>query len=315
LTSRSKNKVVIVGTGFVGSTIAYSLMLSEFVSEIVLIDVNTKKALGEAMDMNHGLPYVKQMVIRTGSYEDCADADAVVITAGVNRKPGQSRLDLAKVNIGILKDIMDGVKKYITNAVLLIVSNPVDILTYAAYKFTGLPRTQVFGTGTALDTARFKYLISQKLDVDVTNVHAYIIGEHGDSEVPVWSRANIAGRRFDELCAECSIADIQAEKNEILENVRHAGAHIIEMKGATYYGIAMAVKRILGAVLFNERSILTVSSVMNGQYGVNDVAVSLPSIVGADGIERIFDIGLDEEEEKLFRESAEKLKEVLNQAI
>jgi len=212
LTSRSKNKVVIVGTGFVGSTIAYSLMLSEFVSEIVLIDVNTKKALGEAMDMNHGLPYVKQMVIRTGSYEDCADADAVVITAGVNRKPGQSRLDLAKVNIGILKDIMDGVKKYITNAVLLIVSNPVDILTYAAYKFTGLPRTQVFGTGTALDTARFKYLISQKLDVDVTNVHAYIIGEHGDSEVPVWSRANIAGRRFDELCAECSIADIQAEK-------------------------------------------------------------------------------------------------------
>lgn len=313
--TKSKNKIVIIGTGFVGSTIAYSLMLSEFVSEIVLIDINTKKAMGEVMDMNHGLSYVKQMVIRTGDYQDCADADVIVITAGVNRKPGQSRLDLAKVNVSILNGIVAEITKYITDAVVLVVTNPVDILTYAAYKFSGLPRTRILGTGTTLDTARFKYLISKHCDVDVTNVHAYIIGEHGDSEVPVWSRANIAGKKFDEFCIDCPKQCGQVQRDKIFEDVKLAGANIIEMKGATYYGIALAVRRILKAILFNENSILTVSSVVNGNYGIYDVAISLPSVIGSDGIERIFDIGIDERERKMLYESAEKLKEVLKQVL
>jgi len=265
--------------------------------------------------MNHGLSYVKQMVIRAGDYQDCADADVIVITAGVNRKPGQSRLDLAKVNVSILNGIVAEITKYITDAVILVVTNPVDILTYAAYKFSGLPRTRILGTGTTLDTARFKYLISKHCDVDVTNVHAYIIGEHGDSEVPVWSRANIAGKKFDEFCTDCPKQCGQVQRDKIFEDVKLAGANIIEMKGATYYGIALAVRRILKAILFNENSILTVSSVVNGNYGIYDVAISLPSVIGSDGIERIFDIGIDEQERKMLYESAEKLKEVLKQVL
>lgn len=309
-------KLAIIGAGTVGTSIAYSVMLSEMVSEIVLIDINKNKALGEAADMNHGLSFVKQMNIRAGEYEDLKDADVVVITAGVNRKPGQTRLDLARINISIVKDITDNIVKYAPNAIVLVVSNPVDILTYAVQKFSGFPKNQVFGSGTALDTGRFRYLISECCKVDVTNVHSYIIGEHGDSEVPVWSTANIAGKKFEDFYKMYCNGDCTCEMQKIENEVKTAGAKIIELKKVTNYGIALSVRRILKAIYGNENSIIPVSSVMDGsEYGISDVALSLPSVINSNGIDRIFHIDLNETEMQKLKESEQKLKEVLNQVL
>lgn len=309
---KAKGKIVVVGAGFVGSTIAYTAMVSGIVSEIVFVDVNHDKAEGEAMDMSHGLAYVKQVDIRAGEYSDCKDADIIVITAGVNRKPGQSRLDLAKINVKIVQDVIVNVTKYTTDAIILVVSNPVDVLTYFAQKISGLPCHQVIGTGTTLDTARFKYLIGKNYEVNVRNVHAYIIGEHGDSEVPLWSTANIAGKPLEEFWAD-SGKDSAVEKLKLMEDVRNAGAEIIKKKGATYYGIGLAVTNILSTMLGNENSVLTVSSVLDGEYGIKDVALSLPAVVNVRGIDRIFNINISEDEQLMLSESAAKLKEVIRQ--
>jgi len=309
---KAKGKIVMVGAGFVGSTIAYTAVVSGIASEIVFVDVNRDKAEGEAMDMSHGLAYVKQVDIRAGEYSDCKDADIVVITAGINRKPGQSRLDLAKINVKIVQDVIVNVTKYTSDAIILVVSNPVDILTYFAQKISGLPRYQVIGTGTTLDTARFKYLIGKNCEVNVRNVHAYIIGEHGDSEVPLWSTANIAGKPLEEFWAD-SGKDGAVEKSKLIEDVRDAGAEIIKKKGATYYGIGLATTNILSAMLGNENSVLTVSSVLDGEYGIKDVALSLPSVVNVKGIDRIFNINISEDEQLMLNESATKLKETIRQ--
>jgi len=313
LTDNLKGKVVVIGAGNVGATIAYTVVLNNVASEVVLIDVNREKAKGEALDMNHGIAYVKQIMIRDGDYSDCKDADVIIITAGLGRKPGQTRLDLARINVSIAKDIAKNIMKYAVNPILLVVSNPVDIITYVLTKETGLPPERVIGTGTTLDTSRFKYLISKHCNIDVRNVHASIIGEHGDSEVPVWSRANIAGKPFDDFLDNSSPEAAEAERNKIFEETKTAGAEIISLKGATFYAIAMGTVRILSAIIGNEQSVLTVSTVLNGEYGVNDIALSLPCVVNSSGIDRKVDIQISEEEQALLLASAEQLKSVLKE--
>ena len=313
LTDNLKGKVVVIGAGNVGATVAYTTVLNNVASEVVLIDVNREKAKGEALDMNHGIAYVKQIMIRDGDYSDCKDADVIIITAGLGRKPGQTRLDLARLNVSIAKDIAKNIMKYATNPILLVVSNPVDIITYVLTKETGLPPERVIGTGTTLDTSRFKYLISKHCNIDVRNVHASIIGEHGDSEVPVWSRANIAGKPFSDFLDNTTPESAEAERNKIFEETKTAGAEIISLKGATFYAIAMGTVRILSAIIGNEQSVLTVSTVLNGEYGINDIALSLPCVVNSSGISRKIDIQISEEEETLLLASAEQLKSVLKE--
>lgn len=312
-TLSSKSKAVVIGAGNVGSTIAYTLMMNQIATEIVLIDVNKEKASGEALDMNHGIAFFKQLVIREGDYSDCKNAHVIIITAGIGRKPGQTRIDLAKTNVAIIKDITHKIMEYAQNPIILVVSNPVDVLTYVVQKESGLPPSRVFGSGTTLDSGRFRYLLSRHCQVDVRNVHAYIIGEHGDSEVPVWSRANIAGKPFEEYCDDCTKKCKNVNRDEIFEKTKNAGAEIIAKKGATYYGIAMSVARIVSAIMGNEFSVLTVSSVVPNKYGVSGVALSLPSVINLNGIDRIINLCLDEKETAQIIESGDKLRAVIEE--
>lgn len=311
--TRSKGKVVIIGNGFVGASTAFALMTSNMASEIVLIDVNKEKSIGEALDLGHGLPFVGQQNIYSGEYSDIKDADVIIVTAGAARKPGETRLDLAKKNASIIRSIIKDMMPHYNTGVFIVVSNPVDVLTYVIQKETGLPASKVIGSGTVLDSARFRYSLSQKLDVDVRNVHAYIIGEHGDSAVPVWSSANIAGEKVEDFCCKCLQRCGELDKDQIFADTKDAGAKIIQYKGATYYGIALSVTRIAEAILKNQNSVLTVGSVISGNYGINDVALSLPSIVNANGIEKIFDISLNDKELALLQASAAKIKDTLDQ--
>jgi len=311
--NKSINKIAIVGTGFVGSTTAYTLMLSGLISEIVLIDINTKKAEGEAMDMNHGMPFVKPVKIYSGDYPDCKDADIVVITGGANQKPGETRMDLVNKNTAIFKDVIGSIVKYNTECILLVVTNPVDILTYVTYKLSGFPKNRVIGSGTVLDSARFKYMIGEHMGIDSRNVHAYIIGEHGDTEVPTWSIASIAGIPMDAYCEDCKSCDNNdIFKLETFENVKNAAYKIIDLKGATYYAVALAVRRIVEAIVRNENSILTVSSLLEGEYGLNDMCLSIPSQVNSSGIVRIINVPLSNEETLLLNKSADSLKKVIS---
>lgn len=303
-------KVAVVGAGFVGSTTAYTLMLSGLVSELVLIDINKEKAEGEVMDMNHGMPFVRPVDIYIGDYRDCAGADIVIITAGANQKPGETRIDLVKKNTEIFKGIINQILKYNTDCILLVVTNPVDILTYVTYKLSGFPKNRVIGSGTVLDTSRFRYLIGQKVGVDPRNVHAYIIGEHGDTEVPTWSLANIAGIPMEKYCKNVDMCLGEPTRKEIFDNVKNAAYHIINKKGATYYAVALAVRRIVEAIVRNENSILTVSSLIEGQYGINDICISLPTLVNRQGIVNILDIPISDQELALLTKSASTLKEV-----
>ncbi len=305
------NKVVVIGTGFVGSTTAFTLMHSSLISEMVLIDINAEKAEGEAMDLNHGLSFVKPMDIRVGDYSDCKDADIIIMTAGPSMEPGQTRLDLASKNSLIMKSIMESIVKYTRDAIILVATNPVDILTYIGAKSVGYEESKIIGSGTVLDSSRFRYLLSQHFNVDARNVHGYIIGEHGDSEVAAWSLANIAGVKLDQYCPICSNAFGSDDKTRIFENVRDAGYHILERKDATYYGVALTIRRITEAILRNENAILTVSSVINGQYGITDIALSLPSIVNRQGIHSVLELPLEENEITLLQASADKLKDIM----
>lgn len=309
--NKSISKIAIVGTGFVGSTTAYTLMLSGLTSEIVLIDINKRKAEGEAMDMNHGMPFVKPVKIYSGDYPDCRDADIVVITGGANQKPGETRIDLVNKNTAIFKDVIGNIVKYNTECILLVVTNPVDILTYVTYKLSGFPKNRVIGSGTVLDSARFKYMIGEHMGVDSRNVHAYIIGEHGDTEVPTWSLASIAGIPMEAYCKDCNNCDSENFKNDTYNNVRNAAYEIIDRKGATYYAVALAVRRIVEAIVRNENSILTVSSLLEGEYGLNNICLSIPSQVNSEGIARIISVPLNNEESELLSKSAEALKQVI----
>lgn len=304
-------KVTVVGAGFVGSTTAYTLMLSGLISEIVLIDLNTEKAEGEVMDMNHGMPFVRPVNIYRGDYKDCAGSDIVVITAGANQKEGETRIDLVKKNTAVFKSIVGEVIKYNKDCILLVVTNPVDILTYVTYKLSGFPKNKVIGSGTVLDSARFRYLIGKHVGVDTRNVHAYIMGEHGDTEVPAWSLANIAGIPMDKYCKDCHQCKDQLSRQDIYESVKNAAYEIIGKKGATYYAVALAVRRIVEAIVRNENSIMTVSSLLEGQYGLNDIFLSVPTIVNKDGIDRILDVPLNEEETQLLKKSGTTLKEII----
>ena len=268
-----RGKIVVVGAGFVGSTTAYTIMLDGFFREIVLIDVNKDKADGDALDMAHGTSFLKPVSVYSGDWKDCADADIVVITAGVNQKVGETRIDLLKRNTEIFKSIVENVMKYApTDVILLTVTNPVDILTYVTYKLSGLPKQQIIGSGTVLDTSRLKYLISKHTGIDARYCHTYIIGEHGDSEVAAWSITNIAGmsiKSFFEHYGKCTDEDLQARYNE----VKNSAYEIIQKKGATYYAIATAVARIVECISGGENSVLTISSVLNGEYGIEDISL------------------------------------------
>ena len=280
-------KAAIIGCGFVGSSIAFSLMQRGLYSELVLIDANQAKAEGEAMDLSHGLPYAASMQIYAGTYDDVADCAMVILTAGANQKPGETRLDLIDKNVAILKSIIPELTKRLFQGILLVVSNPVDVLTYAAWKLSGLPARHVIGSGTVLDTARLKYLLGQYLGVDSRNVHAAIIGEHGDSELAVWSSANISSLDLDHFCQLRGKKNYRAELDRIYHEVRDSAYEIIERKGATYYGIAMAVARIAECIVKNESAMLPISAVLEGEYGLENLCLSIPAIVGQDGVETV----------------------------
>lgn len=305
---RSKGKIVIVGAGFVGASTAFAIATSGIASELVLVDVNKDKADGEAMDLNHGLAFLSPCQITSADYSAVKDADIIVIAAGAGRKPGETRLDLAKKNAGIVRSVIPNVMEHYNGGVFVVISNPVDTLTYIVREMTGLPASKVIGSGTVLDSARFRYLLSQDYKVDIRNIHGYVLGEHGDSEVYVWSSVNIAGDTVEEL-------DVEINKEAIEEGVRKAGAEIIKRKGATYYGVALSVCRICEAILKNQHSILTVGSVVDGQYGIKDTVISLPSVVGINGIERIIEIKLTAEEEEQLRVSAATIRECIDSVM
>ncbi len=304
-------KAAIIGCGFVGSASAFSLMNSGLFSEIVLIDADKNKAEGEAMDISHGVPFAKQMNIYAGDYDDIVDAAIIIVTAGANQKPDETRLDLVNKNVSIFKSIMPEISKRQCKGVILIVANPVDILTYVSIKLLGFGENRVIGSGTVLDTARLKYELGEHLEVDSRSVHAFIIGEHGDSEIAAWSSANVSGIELNEFCEMRGHFEHDKATKEIAERVKNSAYEIISKKRATYYGIAMAVKRICEVIIRDEKSILPVSSMMHGEYEIEDVVLSMPAIVGKGGIETKVPIALNEEEQEKLRESAQTLKKVL----
>lgn len=305
-------KVAIIGCGFVGSSSAFALMQSGLFSEMVLIDADVNRAEGEALDISHGLPFAKPMKIYAGSYEDIADAAIVIVTAGAGQKPGETRLDLVKKNVEIFKSIIPEIAKQDFNGILLIVANPVDILTYVAAKLSKLPQGRVFGSGTVLDSARLKYLLGEHLDVDNRSVHAFIIGEHGDSEMAAWSSANVSGIPLNDFCEMRGYFKHEESMKKILEEVKNSAYEIIEKKHATYYGIAMSVRRICEAIIRDEKSILPVSSIQKGEYGIENVALSIPAIVGREGVEKVVPIKLSDTEKEELIKSANTLKNVLD---
>ena len=306
-------RVAVVGVGNVGATFAYALLLSGLATEIVLVDVNRARAEGEAMDLNHAVPFARPARIWTGDYTDCAGAAVTVIAAGVGQRPGETRLDLVRRNAEVFRQVIPGVVQHNPNGILLIATNPVDVLTYAAWKLSGLPAQRVIGSGTILDTARFRYLLSQHFGVDPRSVHAHIIGEHGDSEVPVWSLANIAGMRLPAFCAAHGLAHDQAAMDEIFRQTRDAAYHIIERKGATYYAVAAGLMHIVEAILRDQSTVLSVSSLIQDYYGISDVCLSLPTVVDRSGVERVLRLDLSPEEIEGLRQSAQILKATLAQ--
>lgn len=306
-------KAAVIGCGFVGSSIAFTLMQSGIFSELVLIDANRDKAEGEAMDLSHGLPFTHPMDIRAGDYDDVADCALVIVTAGAGQKPGETRLDLVHKNVAIFRSIIPEIARRNRDAILLIVSNPVDVLTWAAWKLSGYPANRVLGSGTVLDTARLKYLLRERLGVDSRSVHAFIIGEHGDSEIAAWSSANVSGIALDDFCEMRGHYNHDQSQENIAEKVKNSAYEIIEKKRATYYGVAMAVKRICEVIIRDEKSILPISSMMHGDFGVDNVVLSMPAVVGADGLEELVPIALSEKESADLRKSADTLRGILDE--
>ncbi|KAB2333861.1 L-lactate dehydrogenase [Bacillus mesophilum] len=309
--SKRVNRVALIGTGFVGSSYAFAMLNQGVTEELVLIDLNKEKSEGDAMDLNHGLPFAPSPTnIWYGDYSDCRDADIVVICAGANQKPGETRLDLVEKNTKIFKSIVDQVMNNGFDGIFLVATNPVDILTYAVWKYSGLPKERVIGSGTILDTARFRYLLGDYFQVDSRNVHGYIIGEHGDTELPVWSHADIAGKTIADWVKKKEQYK-QEDLDQLFLNVRDAAYHIIERKGATYYGIAMGLVRLTKAILQNENSVLTVSAYLDGKYGQSDVYIGVPAIVNRKGIRDVIELHLDQDEQEKFTHSAEVLKKTM----
>jgi L-lactate dehydrogenase len=306
------HKVAVVGVGQVGSTFAYALLLSGLVGEMVLIDIDRERVVGEAMDLNHAVPLSNPMRIWAGEYADCADADVVVISAGTGQRPGESRLDLVKRNAGIFQEIIPRITEHNRRGILLVATNPVDVLSYVAWKVSGFSSQRVIGSGTVLDTARFRYLLAQHLGVDARNVHAHIIGEHGDSEVAVWSKANITGIGLEDFCQRHGCELDQAQREAIFCRTRDAAYEIIERKGATYYAVAVGLLRIVESILRNQHTVLSVSSLVPGYYGIEGVYLSLPAVIGRTGLEEVVHLPLNEKEREALLDSAGVLKGVID---
>ncbi|WP_280768444.1 L-lactate dehydrogenase [Salipaludibacillus daqingensis] len=305
------SRVVVIGTGFVGSSYAFSLINQNITDEMVLIDLNKSKTEGDAMDLNHGIPFGAPTKIWAGEYSDCKDADIVVITAGANQKPGETRLDLIEKNVNIFKGIVGSVMESGFNGIFIVATNPVDVLAYATWKFSGLPMERVIGSGTILDTARFRFLLGEYFEIDVRNIHGYIMGEHGDTELPVWSQTRIGSEPIKRYMSKYKPDGKQEDLDEIFINVRDAAYNIIERKGATHYAIAMGLARLTKAILRNEQSILTVSTLMKGEYGLDDLYIGVPAIVSQHGIERTVEIDLSDVEMEKLHHSANILKDAM----
>lgn len=312
---KNGTKITILGAGNVGASIAYALTIADICSEIVLVDIAKDKAKGEAMDIRQGTPFCNPVNIYDGEYEDAAGSDIIVVTLGKARKPGQTRLDLAQANVDIIKSVMPGLAKIAPDAIYVVVSNPVDILTYTILKCTDLSPRQVIGSGTILDTARLRSILADKVNLSSQSVHGYVFGEHGDTSMVPWSLAAIGGMQMSAYCAshEYNTEELSPEAlDQMVVDVRKAGAEVIQRKGATFYAIALSVNRICEAILDDEKSVLTVSTLINDRYGVNDVCLSLPCVVGGHGIEREVNPPLLDEEIKKIQASANALKEVIN---
>lgn len=305
------NKISVIGAGFVGSTTAYALMISGLASEIVIVDINKEKAQGEAMDLSHGESFVKPVDIISGDYKDTKDSDIVIITAGISIKQGQTRLDIIQKNLEIFKVMIPEIVKYNPNAILLVVSNPVDILSYITYKLSGFPKERVIGSGTVLDTSRLRFGLSRHFDVDIRNIHTYVMGEHGDSEFAAWSLTSIAGMNIQEYCRNLCVECDSSIQEDLLLDVKNAGYKIVQMKGATNYAVALAVRRITEAILRNENSILTVSNLLSGEYGVKDIYMGIPAIVGSGGVKKALEVPLNTEENNKLYSSFNALNEVI----
>ena len=301
-----KNKIVVIGAGNVGEAIAYTLMARYLANDIVLVDVNEDRARGAALDIAHGTSFYKQVWVRSGGYEECKDARMIIIAAGVARKPGQTRLELAQVNVSIAQNITENIMKYAKNPLILVVSNPADIITLAVQKASGLSSERVIGSGTSLDTARFRYLLSEELQVNVEDVNAYVIGEHGDSQVPVYSSANIGGFPLKDFAQQVGA---EINENELAERTKNGGAEIINLKGATFYGIAMAVSNIVQTIMRDNSAIIPVAHVLDESFGPwAGVAISLPCRIGWEGINQTLRVPLDFYEKTKMDESVNTLK-------
>jgi L-lactate dehydrogenase len=303
-------KVVVVGAGFVGTTFAYSLMIHGLASEIVIIDVNRDRAEGEVMDLNHGMPFAYPAKIWAGDYADCKDADIVVVAVDRGQRIDKSRLELAQGNFEVLKQVVPSITEHNRDGILLVVTNPLDVMTYAALRLSGFPKNRVIGSGTVLDTARLRYLLGEHLQVDSRNVHAYIIGEHGDSEVPVWSLANVAGIRLKDYCPICKVPYSPRDFDDLFLRVRDAGYEIMKRKGRTNYGVALGLTKIVESVLRDENAILTVSCLLEDYHGVSDVCLSVPVVLNRSGVKEVIRLPLDAGEAEAFRRSADVVKSV-----
>lgn len=302
-----RDKIVVIGAGNVGEAIAYTLMVRVQANDIVLIDMNEDRAQGAALDVGHGTSFFKQVWVRKGGYEECADAKLIIITAGIARKPGQTRLDLAKTNVSIVQSITRSIMEYAQNPLILVVSNPADITTMAVQKESGLAPERVIGSGTSLDTARFRYLLSKKLRVNVEDVNAYVVGEHGDSQVPVFSSANIGGFPLDDFASQIGVT---LDKKELEERTKNGGAEVIALKGATFYGVAMAVSNIVETIMRDDSAIIPVAHILDESFGDwAGVAASVPCRIGWDGINQPLHISMNEEETAKMNGSVKMLKE------
>ena len=310
---RNIHKVGLIGTGMVGASFAYSLMQRGVANELVLIDADRARAEGEMMDLNHGLPFVRPMQISAGDYADLADADVIVICAGVGQRPGQTRLELLQTNAGIFQQIVPQITAVNQQGIILVATNPVDILTQIAAQIVGEERNRVLGSGTALDTARLRYMLGVHYGVDPRSVHAYVVGEHGDSELALWSLANIAGVRLADFVGANGQGYDQAALDRIFDQTRNAAYEIIQRKRATYYAIGLGLLAIVEAILRDQHTVMTVSSPLCGQYGVSDIAISMPAIVGQQGVEEVLNLPLSEDELRAFQASAQTLKDRLSQ--
>ncbi len=304
-------KITILGVGNVGATIAYTFAVGGTCSDIVLVDINKAKAKGEAMDIRQGVSFGHNVEIYDGTYEDAAGSDIVIVTLGIGRKPGQTRLELARTNVNIIKEVMPQIARYAPDAIYLIVSNPVDILTYTILKCTNLSPKQVIGSGTALDTSRLRAIIADHLELSPNSVHAYVFGEHGDSSFIPWSLTSIAGVEMDEYIEAQDHGDL--DEDQIIEEVRKAGSEVIKRKGATFFAIGMAVNKICDSILRDSNNIITVSYLIQDKFGINDVCLSLPAVIGSNGIEREVTPKLTDDEIKKLQASAAALRNVIDQ--